>query len=125
MDGVFLKKIFKRIVFLCALVFSFHMGATLSNGGKMYDYNYAIAMLDRAFSDAISVSQAEAYVLEHLPRLEDAACNALAGLEAEHISELSEIYNFLIDSANKQNNLMDHLCFSEIWTIWENVFFGE
>ena len=109
MDGVFMKKILKRLVFLAVLVSCFYTGAILADKEKLHDElirlhvvgasdsmedqtiklqvrDAIIVSLQQALEDATDIEQAKSYILEHLPQIEAAANAVLQELGSEDIA---------------------------------------
>ena len=112
MDGVFMKKILKRLVFLAVLVSCFYTGALLADKEKLHDElirlhvvgasdsmedqaiklqvrDAIIVSLQQALEDATDIEQAKSYILEHLPQIEAAANAVLQELGSEDIAVVS------------------------------------
>ena len=114
MDGVFMKKLLKRLVFLLVLVSCFYTGALLADKEKLHDElirlhvvgasdsmedqtiklqvrDAIIVSLQQALEDATDIEQAKYYIQEHLPQIE-ATANALL---QELGSEDSAVVSFM------------------------------
>ena len=112
MDGVFMKKILKRLVFLAVLVSCFYTGALLADKEKLHDElirlhvvgasdsmedqtiksqvrDAIIVSLQQALEDATDIEQAKSYILDHLPQIEAAANAVLQELGSEDIAVVS------------------------------------
>ena len=112
MDGVFMKKLLKRLVFLLVLVSCFYTGALLADKEKLHDElirlhvvgasdsmedqtiklqvrDAIIVSLQQALEDATDIEQAKSYILEHLPQIEAAANAVLQELGSEDIAVVS------------------------------------
>ena len=112
MDGVFMKKLLKRLVFLLVLVSCFYTGALLADKEKLHDElirlhvvgasdsmedqtiklqvrDAIIVSLQQALEDATDIEQAKSYILEHLPQIEAAANAMLQELGSEDIAVVS------------------------------------
>ena len=112
MDGVFMKKILKRLVFLAVLVSCFYTGALLADKEKLHDElirlhvvgasdsmedqtiksqvrDAIIVSLQQALEDATDIEQAKSYILEHLPQIEAAANAVLQELGSEDCAVVS------------------------------------
>ena len=112
MDGVFMKKILKRLVFLAVLVSCFYTGALLADKEKLHDElirlhvvgasdsmedqtiklqvrDAIIVSLQQALEDATDIEQAKSYIQEHLPQIEAAANAVLQELGSEDIAVVS------------------------------------
>jgi stage II sporulation protein R len=112
MDGVFMKKILKRLVFLLVLVSCFYTGALLADKEKLHDElirlhvvgasdsmedqtiklqvrDAIIVSLQQALEDATDIEQAKSYIQEHLPQIEAAANAVLQELGSEDIAVVS------------------------------------
>jgi stage II sporulation protein R len=112
MDGVFMKKILKRLVFLAVLVSCFYTGALLADKEKLHDElirlhvvgssdsmedqaiklqvrDAIIVSLHQALEDATDIEQAKSYILDHLPQIEAAANAVLQELGSEDIAVVS------------------------------------
>ena len=112
MDGVFMKKILKRLVFLLVLVSCFYTGALLADKEKLHDElirlhvvgasdsmedqtiksqvrDAIIVSLQQALEDATDIEQGKSYILEHLPQIEAAANAVLQELGSEDIAVVS------------------------------------
>jgi stage II sporulation protein R len=112
MDGVFMKKILKRLVFLAVLVSCFYTGALLADKEKLHDElirlhvvgssdsmedqaiklqvrDAIIVSLQQALEDATDIEQAKSYILEHLPQIEAAANAVLQELGSEDSAVVS------------------------------------
>ena len=112
MDGVFMKKILKRLVLLAVLVSCFYTGALLADKEKLHDElirlhvvgasdsmedqtiksqvrDAIIVSLQQALEDATDIEQAKSYILEHLPQIEAAANAMLQELGSEDIAVVS------------------------------------
>lgn len=112
MDGVFMKKIIKRLVFLTVLVSCFYTGALLADKEKLHDEvirlhvvgasnsmedqtiklqvrDAIIVSLQQALEDATDIEQAKSYILDHLPQIEAAANAVLQELGSEDIAVVS------------------------------------
>ena len=112
MDGVFMKKLLKRLVFLLVLVSCFYTGALLADKEKLHDElirlhvvgasdsmedqtiklqvrDAIIVSLQQALEDATDIEQAKSYILDHLPQIEAAANAVLQELGSEDIAVVS------------------------------------
>ena len=112
MDGVFMKKILKRLVCLAVLVSCFYTGALLADKEKLHDElirlhvvgasdsmedqtiklqvrDAIIVSLQQALEDATDIEQAKSYIQEHLPQIEAAANAVLQELGSEDIAVVS------------------------------------
>lgn len=112
MDGVFMKKLLKRLVFLLVLVSCFYTGALLADKEKLHDElirlhvvgasdsmedqtiklqvrDAIIVSLQQALEDATDIEQAKSYILEHLPQIEAAANAMLQELGSEDSAVVS------------------------------------
>lgn len=106
MDGVFMKKICKRLLFLVVLVSCFYTGALLADkqtlreelirlhvvaasdsaedqAVKLQVRDAVIDSLRQALADAADMAQAKAYIESHLPQIEAAANRVLRELGVE------------------------------------------
>jgi stage II sporulation protein R len=112
MDGVFMKRIFKRLLFLSVLVCCFYTGALLADKEMLHDElirlhvvaasdsaedqaiklkvrDAVIASLQQAMSDATDVNQAKEYIQDHLPQIEAAANAVLKELGSKDLATVS------------------------------------
>ena len=112
MDGVFMKKILRRLVFLTVIVCCFYTGALLADKDKLHDElirlhvvaasdseedqaiklqvrDAVIGSLQQAMSDATDMGQAKSYILDHLPQIEAAANAVLQELGSEDTAVVS------------------------------------
>lgn len=112
MDGVFMKKILRRLVFLTVIVCFFYTGALLADKDKLHDElirlhvvaasdseedqaiklqvrDAVIGSLQQAMSDATDMGQAKSYILDHLPQIEAAANAVLQELGSEDTAVVS------------------------------------
>lgn len=117
MGGVFMKAIFKRLVFLTVLVCCFYTGALLAdkeilhdelirlhvvaNSDSVEDQNIklqvrdaVIGSLQQAMADATDMDQAREYIQEHLPQIQAAANAVLKELGSDD----SAIVTFMEES---------------------------
>lgn len=112
MDGVFMKKILRRLVFLTVIVCFFYTGALLADKDKLHDElirlhvvaasdseedqaiklqvrDAVIGSLQQAMSDATDMGQAKSYILDHLPQIEAAANAVLQEIGSEDTAVVS------------------------------------
>ena len=112
MDGVFMKIMFKRLVFLAVLVCCFYTGALLADKEKLHDElirlhvvaasdsvedqaiklqvrDAVIGSLQQAMADATDIAQAKEYIQDHFPQIEAAANAVLKELGSEDLATVS------------------------------------
>lgn len=101
MDGVFMKKLWKRMFFLAVIVCCFYTGALLADKQtlreelirlhvvadsdspedqaiKLQVRDAVLTSLREALADATDMAQAKAYIREHLPQIQETANAVLA-----------------------------------------------
>ena len=148
MDGVFMEKIIRRLLFLAVIVGCFYWGGFLADREALRDEltgrcaaadvqqaeNYPeqmrpwdglLASLRQAVADASDMQQAGSYIHAHLPRIREAAQDMFRQLDSEDI--VADLFREEVWSASfaETEKYRIRFYFAELLDKVEKFFFGE